>query len=74
MVTEREGTKVVIYFESFEKKEICPTVEAFRTHRVAGQRPAYVVMYDYYDQTKQARYTLNQNFQIMFRIYNKVYS
>jgi len=53
--TEREGTKVVIYFESFEKKEICPTVEAFRTHRVAGQRPAYVVMYDYYDQTKQAR-------------------
>jgi CD109 antigen len=54
--TEKEGTKVVIYFSHVEKdKELCPTIQAFRTHRVANQRPAHVLIYDYYDQTKFAR-------------------
>jgi len=53
--TEDKETKVVIYFNSIERKEVCPTIEAFRTHRVANQRPAPIVVYDYYDQTKRAR-------------------
>ena len=53
--SERRDTKVVIYFNSIFKKEICPTVQAFRTHRVANQRPAPVIVYDYYDQSRRAR-------------------
>ena len=53
--SERRDTKVVIYFNSIVKKEVCPTVEAFRTHRVANQRPAPVIVYDYYDQSRRAR-------------------
>merc|ERR1712179_326514 len=51
--TEKADTKVILYFNSIQKKEVCPTIEAFRTHSVANQRPAYVVVYDYYDQTKR---------------------
>jgi CD109 antigen len=53
--SERRDTKIVIYFNSIVKKEVCPTVEAFRTHRVANQRPAPVIVYDYYDQSRRAR-------------------
>ena len=53
--TERGDTKVIVYFSSIEKREVCPTVEAFRTHRVANQRPAPIIIYDYYDQTRRAR-------------------
>ena len=53
--TDRKDTKVIIYFNSIEKREVCPTIEAFRTHRVANQRPAPIIVYDYYDQTKRAR-------------------
>ena len=53
--TERADTKVVIYFETIGKKEKCLTIEAFRTHRVANQKPAPVVVYDYYDQSRRAR-------------------
>ncbi len=48
-------TKVVLYFERLTRSEICPTVSAFRTHRVAAQRPASVLVYDYYDQSRHAR-------------------
>merc|ERR1711955_61462 len=33
----------------------CITIEAFRTHRVANQKPAPVLVYDYYDQSRRAR-------------------
>ena len=45
---------MVIYFDTITRREICPTIEAFRTHRVAGQKPAPVVVYDYYDQSRRA--------------------
>ncbi|KAJ4436093.1 hypothetical protein ANN_18720 [Periplaneta americana] len=32
------------------KQEYCPTVSAFRTHKVAKQKPVPVTIYDYYDQ------------------------
>jgi len=53
--TERRDTKVVIYFDSLTKKEVCPTIEAYRTHRVSNQKPAPVLVYDYYDQSRRAR-------------------
>jgi len=52
---ERKDTRVIIYFDSISKKEVCPTLEAFRTHRVANQKPAPVIVYDYYDQSRRAR-------------------
>jgi len=53
--TQREHTKVVLYFESIGKGEVCPTIEAYRTSRVANQKPASVLVYDYYDQSLRAR-------------------
>ena len=51
---EQKDTKVVIYFDSITRVEICPTIEAFRTYRVANQKPAPVLVYDYYDQSRRA--------------------
>ncbi len=53
--TEKSDTKVVLYFEKLTRSEVCPTFSAFRTHRVANQKPAAVVVYDYYDQSRRAR-------------------
>ena len=47
--------QVILYFESLGRSEICPTISAFRTFRVANQKPAYVLVYDYYDQSRRAR-------------------
>ena len=35
-----------------DKKEICPVFKAYRTHKVAKQKPAPVLIYDYYDNCK----------------------
>lgn len=34
------------------RQELCPTVKAYRTHKVAKQKPVPVTVYDYYDQSK----------------------
>lgn len=47
--------QVVLYFESLGRSEICPTISAYRTYRVIKQKPAYVLVYDYYDQSRRAR-------------------
>ncbi|KFB45610.1 AGAP008364-PA-like protein [Anopheles sinensis] len=55
-VETKEGdTTVVLYFDSLDQRELCPTVSAFRTHKVAKQKPAPVVIYDYYDNSRIAR-------------------
>ncbi|XP_055599445.1 thioester-containing protein 1 allele R1-like isoform X27 [Uranotaenia lowii] len=48
-------TIVVLYFDSLDRNELCPTISAFRTHKVAKQKPAPVMIYDYYDNTRIAR-------------------
>ncbi|XP_014247621.1 CD109 antigen-like isoform X2 [Cimex lectularius] len=53
--TKDGDTVVVLYFDKMVAKEYCPTVSAFRTHRVARQRPVPVTIYDYYDQSRKAR-------------------
>ena len=35
--TEKSDTKVVLYFETLTRSEVCPTFSAYRTHRVAKQ-------------------------------------
>ena len=47
--------QVVAYFETIGRSEVCPTISAYRTHRVANQKPAAVLVYDFYDQTRRAR-------------------
>lgn len=37
------------------KQEYCPTVSAFRTHKVAKQKPVPISIYDYYDSSRRAR-------------------
>lgn len=50
--TKNGDTTVVIYFDNVGGKELCPTMDAYRTHKVANQKPAPVVIYDYYDTSK----------------------
>lgn len=47
--TKNGDTVVIIYFDNLSTKELCPTLDAFRTHKVANQKPAPVTVYDYYD-------------------------
>lgn len=47
--TRNGDTTVIVYFDHLTRKELCPTLDAFRTQKVADQRPAAVTIYDYYD-------------------------
>ncbi|XP_029178169.1 CD109 antigen-like isoform X3 [Nylanderia fulva] len=53
--TKNGDTMVVLYFDKMIKEEYCPTVSAFRTHKVAKQKPVPVSVYDYYDSSRRAR-------------------
>jgi len=50
--TKLDETVVVIYFDDIDETQICPELKAYRTHEVAKQKPAPVVIYDYYDNCK----------------------
>lgn len=54
--TKNADTTVIVYFDSLGFKEVCPTLDAFRTHKVAKQRPSDVIIYDYYDNCKKPKY------------------
>lgn len=56
--TKNADTVVVIYFDNVGGKELCPTMDAYRTHKVANQKPAPVVIYDYYDTSNLYTYGL----------------
>ncbi|XP_053668473.1 thioester-containing protein 1 allele S3-like [Anopheles marshallii] len=43
------GTSVVVYYNNMGSELNCFTVTAYRRFKVALKRPAYVVVYDYYD-------------------------
>ncbi|XP_050425560.1 CD109 antigen-like isoform X2 [Adelges cooleyi] len=53
--TKYGDTMVMLYFDKMMAKEYCPTISAFRTHKVAKQKPVPVTVYDYYDQSRRAR-------------------
>ncbi|EFA04694.1 CD109 antigen-like Protein [Tribolium castaneum] len=49
-------TRVTLYFNNVSSvNEYCPTVSAFRTHKVANQKPVSVIIFDYYDSSRRAR-------------------
>ncbi|KMY88827.1 CD109 antigen [Drosophila simulans] len=53
--TQNRNTKVVIYFDYLDRREVCPTLHAYKTVKVTKHRPVAVVMYDYYDSARRAR-------------------
>lgn len=55
-VETKNDTTVVLYFHNATIQEYCPTVSAFRTHKVAKQKPVAVTIYDYYDSCKYKGY------------------
>ncbi|XP_059619137.1 CD109 antigen-like isoform X4 [Phlebotomus argentipes] len=59
--TKDGDTKVVVYFDNLDRKERCPTLTAFRTFKVAHQKPAAVTVYDYYDNARRARMFYSAN-------------
>ncbi|XP_030377047.1 CD109 antigen-like isoform X2 [Scaptodrosophila lebanonensis] len=53
--TKNAESVLVVYFESLPKGEVkCLPIEAYKTYAVANQKPAPVVLYDYYDTNKKA--------------------
>ncbi|KAJ6220697.1 hypothetical protein RDWZM_006509 [Blomia tropicalis] len=52
--TNNDGT-VFVYFDRITRDELCITVPAHRTHRVANNKPVPVTIYDYYDRSKLSR-------------------
>nr|BAR45605.1 thioester-containing protein [Ammothea sp. RS-2014] len=53
--TYDDETMVAIYFDKIGKEPVCPTVSAYRVHRVANQQQKPVVVYDYYNRAQIAR-------------------
>lgn len=49
---KNDDTTVVIYFDRIGIRELCPTLDAFRTNKVAKQRQSAVTIFDYYDNCK----------------------
>lgn len=63
--TKNGDTVVVVYFDHLTRKELCPTLDAFRTQKVAEQRPAAVTIYDYYDNCEfKNRFFFKTNYYI----------
>lgn len=50
--TKDGETVVVVYFDDIGSEKICPEFKALRIHSVAKQKPAPIVIYDYYDSSK----------------------
>ncbi|KAF6203422.1 hypothetical protein GE061_003841 [Apolygus lucorum] len=50
--TKEENTLVVLYFDKVTNEDLCVPVSAYKTFRVAKQKPVPVTVYDYYDTTK----------------------
>lgn len=52
METKNGKTVVMVYYNNIDSNETCEEFKAYRTHSVAKQKPASVVVYDYYDNCK----------------------
>ncbi|KAL7015206.1 hypothetical protein ACKWTF_016340 [Chironomus riparius] len=53
--TKDGDTVIMVYFDDIEATYICPSFHAYRTHSVANHKPAPIVVYDYYDNSRHAR-------------------
>lgn len=50
--TKNGDTVAVVYFDSLSENEVCVAVTGFQSHEVAEQKPASILLYDYYDSCK----------------------
>jgi len=50
--TKNGETIVVIYFDYLDAKQVRPEIKAHRAHKVQQQKPAAILVYDYYDTSK----------------------
>ncbi|XP_037031071.1 CD109 antigen-like [Bradysia coprophila] len=57
--TRNDDTQIILYFEHLTTVQICPQIKAIRTHKVAHQKPAAIVVYDYYDTARKSRVFYN---------------
>uniref|UniRef100_A0A1A9W1S3 TEP1-F n=1 Tax=Glossina brevipalpis TaxID=37001 RepID=A0A1A9W1S3_9MUSC len=53
--TQKRNTVVIIYFDYLDRREVCPTLHAYKTVKVTNHKPVPVIMYDYYDNVRRAR-------------------
>ncbi|CAH1734421.1 unnamed protein product [Chironomus riparius] len=53
--TKDGDTIIMVYFDDIGADEIVPEFKAYRTHAVAKQKPAPIIIYDYYDNSRSAR-------------------
>ncbi|XP_017476754.1 PREDICTED: CD109 antigen-like isoform X2 [Rhagoletis zephyria] len=61
---KQSNTLIVVYFESLSKDNIvCVPIEAFKVYPVADQKPATLVLFDYYDTAQKVTeyYTVSSN-------------
>ncbi|XP_053692174.1 thioester-containing protein 1 allele R1-like [Sabethes cyaneus] len=58
------GTSVVVYYDNLGPEEKCFKVISYRKYKVAVHRPAYVVVYDYYDRDRFAIKTYDKVMQL----------
>ena len=47
--TKNSDTVATIYFESLSEEEVCATLVAYRTYKVAQHKPVPITVFDYYD-------------------------
>ncbi|KAJ6649480.1 CD109 antigen [Pseudolycoriella hygida] len=59
--TRNDDTQIVLYLERLTTEKLCPAVRAIRSHKVAHQKPAAIIVYDYYDTTRKSRVFYNTN-------------
>uniref|UniRef100_A0A182K440 TEP1-F n=1 Tax=Anopheles christyi TaxID=43041 RepID=A0A182K440_9DIPT len=53
--TKRSDTTVVLYFDNIGEEMVNLRMAAFQKHEVENTKPANVIIYDYYDNTRCAR-------------------
>uniref|UniRef100_A0AAG5DFD2 TEP1-F n=1 Tax=Anopheles atroparvus TaxID=41427 RepID=A0AAG5DFD2_ANOAO len=53
--TKRGDTTVVLYFDGMDENVVTLQLVAFQKHEIANAKPANVIIYDYYDNTRCAR-------------------
>ena len=52
---KKDDAGVLIYFDSLTAQEVCPSISAYRTSKVAFQKRTPIRIYDYYDLCKYSK-------------------
>lgn len=70
METKRSDTTVVLYFDNIGEEAVHLQMSAFQKHEVENAKPANVIIYDYYDNSK----CFDESCTIIAACSNKYYS